>query len=74
MKIKLINPPNKNLKATEQILVNRGISLETAYHYLNTTDEDISSPLEFGEDKMKSCYPRSFQLDLFVCHIDGNAV
>lgn len=54
MKIKLINPPNKNLKATEQILVNRGISLETAYHYLNTTDEDISSPLEFGEDKMKS--------------------
>lgn len=52
MKIKLINQPNKNLKATEQILVNRGIDLKDAYHYLNTTDADINSPLAFGEDKM----------------------
>lgn len=52
MKIKLINTPDKNLKATEQILVNRGIKLEDAHHYLNTTDEDINSPLAFGEDKM----------------------
>lgn len=53
MKIKLINQPNKDLKVTEQILVNRGINLNDAYHYLNTTDEDINSPLAFGEDKMK---------------------
>ena len=53
MKIKLINQPNKDLKVTEQILVNRGINLTDAYHYLNTTDEDINSPLAFGEDKMK---------------------
>ena len=53
MKIKLINPPNKDLKVTEQILVNRGIDLKDAYHYLNTTDADISSPLAFGADKMK---------------------
>lgn len=54
MKIKLINTPDKNLKATEQILVNRGINLKDAYHYLNTTDEDINSPLAFGEEKMRA--------------------
>lgn len=53
MKIKLINQPNKDLKVTEQILVNRGINLSDVHHYLNTTDEDINSPLAFGEDKMK---------------------
>ena len=54
MQIKLINTPDKNLKATEQILFNRGIQLKDAHHYLNTTDEDINSPLAFGEDKMKA--------------------
>lgn len=53
MKIKLINPPNKDLKVTEQILYNRGINIKDAHHYLNTTDNDINSPLAFGEDKMK---------------------
>ena len=52
MKIRLINTPNENLKATEQILINRGIELNDAYHYLNTTDNDINSPLLFGEEKM----------------------
>lgn len=54
MKIRLISSPDKKLKATEQILVNRGIKLEDAYHYLNTTDEDVSSPLAFGDTKMWS--------------------
>jgi single-stranded-DNA-specific exonuclease len=54
MKIKLINPPDENLKATEQILVNRGIDLKDAHHYLNTTDADINNPLAFGEEKMKA--------------------
>ena len=53
MKIRLISSPDKKLKATEQILVNRGIQLEDAYHYLNTTDADISTPLAFGEDKLR---------------------
>ena len=52
MKIKLINTPDEKLKATEQILINRGIKLEDAHHYLNTTDADINDPLEFGQDKM----------------------
>ena len=54
MKIKLINQPDKDLKATEQVLINRGIKLSDAYHYLNTTDEDINSPLAFGKEKMSA--------------------
>lgn len=54
MKIQLISPHNKNLSVTEQILVNRGIKLNDTYHYLNTTDADINSPLAFGENKMKN--------------------
>ena len=54
MKIKLINTPDPSLKATEQILVNRGIALKDVHHYLNTTDADINSPLAFGEDRMKA--------------------
>lgn len=53
MKIQLTSPLNKDLSVTEQILVNRGIKLSDAHHYLNTTDADINSPLAFGEDKMK---------------------
>lgn len=52
MKIKLINIPDEKLRATEQILINRGIKLADAHHYLNTTDADINDPLEFGQDKM----------------------
>ena len=54
MKIKLINTPNEELNATEQVLFNRGIAREKAYAYLNTDDGDINSPLAFGEDKMKA--------------------
>ena len=54
MKIKLINQPDQNLKATEQVLVNRGINLNDAYHYLNTTDADINSPLAFGKEKISA--------------------
>ena len=79
MKIRLISPPNKDLKATEQILVNRGIALENAYHYLNTTDADVSSPLAFGEDKLKraaatliGCISRDQKMLVVVdCDCDG---
>lgn len=39
---------------TEQILTNRGIQLKDIKHYLNTTADDINSPLAFGEDKLKA--------------------
>ena len=79
MKIRLISPPDKKLKATEQILVNRGIALENAYHYLNTTDADVSSPLAFGEDKLKKaaaavigCISRDQKMLVVVdCDCDG---
>lgn len=79
MKIRLLSIPDKKLKATEQILVNRGIALENAYHYLNTTDEDISSPLAFGEYKLKKaaaavigCISRDQKMLVVVdCDCDG---
>ena len=79
MKIRLLSTPDKKLKATEQILVNRGIALENAYHYLNTTDEDISSPLAFGESKLKraaaaviGCISRDQKMLVVVdCDCDG---
>ena len=38
-------PLNKELTAVEQVLANRGIVPEHIQHYINTTDEDILSPL-----------------------------
>ena len=37
-------PPNKELSAVEQVLLNRGIAPENVNHYINTSDEDILSP------------------------------
>ena len=79
MKIKLINTPDKNLKATEQILVNRGIKLADAHHYLNTTDADINDPLAFGQDKMSqaaravaACIAQEKRMLIVVdCDCDG---
>ena len=50
---KLRNEVDSRLSATEQILVNRGICQSNIKHYLNTTDNDINSPLDFGEDIMR---------------------
>lgn len=50
---KLRNEVDSKLSATEQILVNRGIRQSNIKHYLNTTDNDINSPLDFGEDIMR---------------------
>ena len=79
MKIKLIAKPNEKLKATEQILLNRGIDSANIYHYLNTTDNDINSPLAFGEEKMKkaaaalvSCISQEEKMLVVVdCDCDG---
>lgn len=50
---KLRNEVDSRLSAIEQILVNRGICQSNIKHYLNTTDNDINSPLDFGEDIMR---------------------
>jgi hypothetical protein len=54
MKYKLIKPVNKNYSAIQQVLTNRGIDYEDIEHYLNTTDEDINSPLLLGEEKLRA--------------------
>jgi hypothetical protein len=38
-------PLGRLLTAVEQVLANRGIAPENVEHYLNTTDEDILSPI-----------------------------
>lgn len=54
MKYQLIKPINPELSTIEQILTNRGIPKEEVYHYLNTTDDDISSPLDLGEKSLNA--------------------
>ena len=49
MKYKLLKPMNQNYNAIEQILTNRNIPYNEIAHYLNTTDEDINSPIKFGK-------------------------
>ena len=53
MKIKLINNPDFSLSATEQVLINRGVSYDNIHHYLNTTDNDINPPEALGEIMLK---------------------
>lgn len=53
MKIQLISKPVKNLKPIVQVLLNRGVDPMDISHYLSTTDDDISSPLLFGEERLK---------------------
>lgn len=54
MKYKLIKPVQKKYSTIEQILTNRNIPYSEIQHYLNSTDEDINSPLLLGEDLLKS--------------------
>ena len=65
MKYQLIKEVNPNYSAIEQILTNRGIAYEKINHYINTTDDDINSFLEFGE---KTLYKAAKKL---LFHIQG---
>ena len=38
MKYQLINKPNENFSAIQQILFNRGIAENEIFHYLNLSD------------------------------------
>ena len=76
MRYQLIKPINPQYSTIEQILTNRGISKEDVYHYLNTTDDDISSPLDLGEKSLnaaaQSIIQHIFSKDktLVVCDCD----
>ena len=52
MKYKLISKNNPRLKPIEQVLINRGIPYTELQSYLNTTDDDINSPLLLGEENL----------------------
>ena len=52
MKYKLISKNNPKLKPIEQVLINRGIPYTELQSYLNTTDDDINSPLLLGEKNL----------------------
>ena len=54
MKYELINQPNKNFSALQQILYNRGITEDEILHYVNLSDQDINSPLSLGEVNLKN--------------------
>ena len=49
MKLKLLGVNNPNYSTLEQILVNRKIPYDETYHYMNTSDADISDPTAFGD-------------------------
>ena len=50
MRVELIAPMNPLYGATETVLSNRGV--KNLRRYLNTTDNDINSPLAFGRELM----------------------
>ena len=52
MRYKLINPINPNYSTIQTILTNRNIPLAEVQHYLNTTDDDINKPEEFGQNNL----------------------
>lgn len=45
MNYRLISENNQKLSIIDRVLNNRGIPIGEAYHYLNTTDQDILNPL-----------------------------
>lgn len=58
MNYKLINQPDSINSASEQVLINRGISRLEIGHWLNTTDADINDFKLLGEDKLKRALKR----------------
>ena len=54
MKFELIQQPNPEYSAIEQVLTNRGIKIEDIPHYLNTTKDDIESWLGLGEENLEN--------------------
>lgn len=66
MEYQLIAPriPQENVTVVERVLTNRGINLGDIEHYLNTTDDDVYSPLLL--DNMKQ------GAQMLIRHISNN--
>ena len=72
MKYELINTPNPNYSAKQQILVNRGLKETEIGHYLNLTDDDINDPEIFGKELMDGaaeCLLTNIDADSTICVI-----
>jgi single-stranded-DNA-specific exonuclease len=77
--IQLINKPNPNLNTLEQILFNRGFSLEEAKEYVNLTDKDILEPAGLGVQNLtkaaatinKTVYENKKAIIIVDCDCDG---
>ena len=52
MRLELLNSVQEQYSTIEQILLNRGVSPEEFYHYLNTTDDDINDFTLLGKDNL----------------------
>lgn len=67
-------PLGKLLTAVEQVLANRGIAPENVEHYLNTTDEDILSPMLIMniEEGVKVLIKHIAQGDKVLIQIDSD--
>ena len=78
MRYQLIHPIQYD-NAVAQILANRGIPDDQMKHYLNTTDDDINEPEEFGEDLLslaatRLCERIQSNADIMIvvdCDCDG---
>lgn len=66
MKYQLRQKINPTYSVLETILTNRHIPFSEITHYMNTTEEDINSPLLLGEDKL------AHAADLLQKHIQNN--
>ena len=79
MNYKLLHGINPNYTTIEQILTNRGISIEDITHYLNTTDADINEPERLGEENLRAaaaCLIKTISEDknaliIIDCDCDG---
>ena len=67
-------PLGRLLTAVEQVLANRGIAPENVEHYLNTTDEDILSPMLIMniEEGVKILIKHIAQGDKVLVQIDSD--
>lgn len=67
-------PLGRLLTAVEQVLANRGIAPENVEHYLNTTDEDILSPMLIMniEEGVKVLITHIAQGDKVLIQIDSD--
>lgn len=67
-------PLGRLLTAVEQVLANRGIAPENVEHYLNTTDEDILSPMLIMniEEGVKVLIKHIAQGDKVLVQIDSD--